>query len=124
MMVYPPEGTAIRVSDVEIRRCESRRGSSSGEATQKYRGSLETVQRVDYWEIRDVRQDTRRAEMVPAARKFPNRSQSTGFCLGRQPVVWCLHPGRARPGLIEAPDRSFGGGFFSVASGARAPRPH
>ena len=40
--------------------------------------------------------------MVPAARKFPDRSKSTGFCLGCQQVVWCRHPGRARPGLIEA----------------------
>ena len=96
-MVYPLHGIANPMPDAEISRCEFRRVGSSGEATQKYRESLETVQHVDNWEIRGVRQDTRGAEKMPAARKFTDRSKSTGFCFGRQQVVWCLHPGRARP---------------------------
>ena len=67
-----------------------------------YRESLETVQHVDSGEIPGVRQDTRSAKWMPTARKMPNRSKSTGFRLGRQQGIWCLHPGRARPGLIEA----------------------
>jgi len=102
MMMHPFQGTVNPMPDTEISRWEFSRVGSSGEATQKYRGSLETVQHVDSWEIRGVRQDTRDAKKMPAAGKFPNRSKSTGFCLGCQQVVWCLHPGRARPGLIEA----------------------
>ena len=102
MMVYPLQGIANPMPDAEISRCEFRRVGSSGEATQNYRESLETVQHVDSWEIRGARQDTRGTEEVPAARKFPNRSKSTGICHGRQQVVWCPYPGRVRPGLIEA----------------------
>ena len=104
MMVYPLQRIANPMPDAEISCCEFRRVGSSGEATQKYRASLETVQHVDSWENPGVRHDTRGAKGMPGAWKFPNRSKSTGFCLGRQQVVWCLHPGGARPGLIEADD--------------------
>ena len=55
MMVSPLQGIANRMPDAEISRCELRRVGSSGEAMQKYRESLETVQHVDSWEFRGDR---------------------------------------------------------------------
>ena len=148
MMVYPLQEVANPMPDAEVSRCEFGRADSSGEATQNYRESLETVQHVDFWEFRGVRQDTRGTKKMPAARKFPNRSKSAGFCLGRQQVVWHLHPGGALPGLIEASytrhsksrSAAHPGGALPglieatprtwcwtaawAASGGRAPRPH
>ena len=57
-----------------------------------------------------------------AARKILNRSKSAGFRLDRQQVVWCLHPGRARPGLIEAsPSEAGRRRLTRRIRGARAP---
>ena len=55
-----------------------------------------------FMEFRSIDQVTTVANRQFVSSKNGDRSKTSEFCIDSQSIVWCLYPGRMRPGLIEA----------------------
>ena len=87
-------------------------------------GLLESPQDIDCLALFVIVNKLTEAKGVHPWPLVPRRSKTSEFHLGWKRITSVLHPGRYRPGLIEAQGMILGdlGGMF--ASGAISPRPH
>lgn len=100
-----------------------RRDVSGGAVTAVARGLLESPQDIDCLALFVIVNRLTEAKGGHPWPLVPRRSKTSEFHLGWKRITRVPHPGRYRPGLIEAPPEGVASYAVPTASRAISPRP-